>query len=112
MPVCSLLCEVSCCSTPTPRIHVGEIDSFRREWIASVLEADPDYFERVKESQAPKYLWIGCSDSRVVAERALGLGVGQLFVHRNVGNCLSHADQNAMSALEYSVQVCTPWTQT
>lgn len=84
-----------------------------REWVESVIATDPEYFERVKSSQAPMYLWIGCSDSRVVAERALGLGVGKLFVHRNVGNCLSHADQNAMSALEYSVQarVCSlvPW---
>jgi hypothetical protein len=76
-----------------------------REWVASVVATDPEYFERCKASQAPKYLWIGCSDSRVVAERALGLGVGELFVHRNVGNCLSQSDQNAMSALEYAVQV-------
>ena len=78
-----------------------------RRWIQSVLENDPDYFSRYKDVQTPQYFWIGCSDSRVVAEAALGLGVGDLFVHRNVGNCISHYDQNAMSALEYSVKVCS-----
>ena len=70
-----------------------------------VKQQDPEYFSRWAETQKPKHLWIGCSDSRVVAEAATGLKVGDIFVHRNVGNVLSHADNNGMSALEYSVKV-------
>jgi hypothetical protein len=71
-----------------------------------VLQKDPEFFTRWAIQQKPQYMWLGCSDSRVVAEAATGLDMGEVFVHRNVGNVLSHADNNAMSALEYSVKVC------
>ena len=73
--------------------------------MSSVLERDPEYFSRCAEIQKPSFLWLGCSDSRVVAEAATGLSAGDVFVHRNVGNVLNHSDTNAMSALEYSVKV-------
>ena len=77
-----------------------------RKWVSNTLAEDPEYFSRWAASQKPQHLWIGCSDSRVVAEAATGLKVGDVFVHRNVGNVLSHSDNNAMSALEFSVKVC------
>jgi carbonic anhydrase len=77
-----------------------------RKWVDTVLQQDPQYFSRCAEAQKPEYLWIGCSDSRVVAEAATGLSVGHLFVHRNVGNVVPHADSNAMSAIEYAIRVC------
>jgi carbonic anhydrase len=76
-----------------------------RKWVEAVLEQDPQYFSRWAEVQKPKYLWIGCSDSRVVAEAATGLKVGDLFVHRNIGNQVPRADSNSMSAIEYAIRV-------
>lgn len=78
-----------------------------RIWVSNVLQKDPEFFTRWADFQKPEYMWLGCSDSRVVAEAATGLGMGEVFVHRNVGNVLAHADNNAMSALEYSVKVCS-----
>src|SRR5690606_24506356 len=62
-------------------------------------------FERLKSLQAPRFLWIGCSDSRVSANVIAGLHPGEVFVHRNVANVLSHTDLNALTVLEYAVSV-------
>jgi carbonic anhydrase len=67
--------------------------------------ADPDYFARLVRQQAPEYLWIGCSDSRVPANEIVDMPPGQLFVHRNVGNVVVHTDLNCLSVIQFSVDM-------
>ncbi len=66
---------------------------------------DPAFFERLVQQQSPKYLWIGCSDSRVPANEIVGLAPGELFVHRNVANLVIHTDLNCLAVLQYAVDV-------
>ncbi|WP_246580023.1 carbonate dehydratase [Candidatus Sodalis endolongispinus] len=68
-------------------------------------EEDPGFFERLSLAQKPRFLWIGCSDSRVPAERLTGLEPGELFVHRNVANLVIHTDLNCLSVVQYAVDV-------
>ena len=70
-----------------------------------MTERQPDFFERLVRQQAPRYLWIGCSDSRVPANEIVGLAPGELFVHRNVANLVVHTDLNCLSVLQYAVDV-------
>jgi carbonic anhydrase len=74
-----------------------------RRWAAQITERDPSFFETLARQQAPKYLWIGCSDSRVPANEIVGLKPGELFVHRNVANVVVHSDLNCLSVLQYAV---------
>ena len=76
-----------------------------RAWAASVLERDAQFFRRLEALQAPRYLWIGCSDSRVPANQIVGLAAGEVFVHRNVANVVVHTDLNCLSVLQYAVDV-------
>lgn len=76
-----------------------------RRWAARMVGADPDFFQRLVHQQSPKYLWIGCSDSRVPANQIVGLLPGDLFVHRNVANVVVHTDLNCLSVLQYAVDV-------
>jgi carbonic anhydrase len=76
-----------------------------RAWADAMVAADPDYFARLKHQQAPKYLWIGCSDSRVPANQITGLNPGEVFVHRNVANVVVHADLNCLSAIQFAVDL-------
>lgn len=76
-----------------------------REWAARVTAQDPDFFARLQSQQAPQYLWIGCSDSRVPANQIVGLAPGEVFVHRNVANVVSHTDFNCLAVLQYAVDV-------
>jgi carbonic anhydrase len=75
-----------------------------REWAARLEKNDPGFFSRLVEQQAPEYLWIGCSDSRVPANVITGLVPGAVFVHRNVANVVSLTDINCMSAVEYAIR--------
>ena len=72
-------------------------------WIKRQLETSKDYFEDLGKGQNPELLYIGCSDSRVTAEDLMGLGPGEVFVHRNIANMISGNDLNAMSVVEYAV---------
>ena len=72
-------------------------------WAKKKIEKDPDVFTKNAEVQKPKYLWIGCSDSRIPANEVLGLEPGEVFVHRNVANLVPHSDINCLSVLEYSI---------
>lgn len=72
-------------------------------WIKCKLEEDDCYFEKLGEGQHPELLFIGCSDSRVTAEELMGLGPGDVFVHRNIANMVIGTDLNAMSVVEYAV---------
>jgi len=74
-----------------------------REWISSKTANDAQYFERLATEQNPDYLYIGCSDSRVTAEELMGLGPGDVFVHRNIANLVNNTDLNAACAIEYAV---------
>ncbi len=80
-----------------------ELLDANRAWAASQLAANPDYFRDMAVSQAPEFLWIGCSDSRVPAEDITGCEPGDLFVARNVANLVVHTDMNLMSVIEYAV---------
>jgi len=74
-------------------------------WAEATREADPEFFRRLSGQQAPDYLWIGCSDSRVPANEIVGLLPGELFVHRNVANVVVHTDLNCLSVVQYAVDV-------
>jgi carbonic anhydrase len=76
-----------------------------KEWVQEKLKLDPNYFENLSKGQAPQYLFIGCSDSRVPAEDITKCSPGEMFVHRNVANMVVNADMNIMSVLQYSVEV-------
>lgn len=76
-----------------------------RLWAQSVAEAQPDFFTKLAAQQAPRFLWIGCSDSRVPANQILGLLPGEIFVHRNVANVVVHSDLNCLSVIQYAVEV-------
>src|SRR5260221_8306915 len=76
-----------------------------RAWAQGKVDADPGFFERLEGQQAPAYLWIGCSDSRVPANEIVGLMPGELFVHRNVGNIVVPSDLNCLAVLQYAVDV-------
>jgi carbonic anhydrase len=75
------------------------------EWAAECVRRDPDYFNRLANLQSPKFLWIGCSDSRVPANTIMGLEPGEVFVHRNVGNLVNPGDLNCLSVLQFAVDV-------
>ena len=76
-----------------------------RAWAADMTRQDADFFRRLSEQQAPDYLWIGCSDSRVPANQIVGLVPGEMFVHRNVANVVVHTDLNCLSAIQFAVEV-------
>ncbi|QBB71106.1 carbonate dehydratase [Pseudolysobacter antarcticus] len=76
-----------------------------RLWAASVRAEDPGFFKRLSTQQAPKYLWIGCSDSRVPANQITGMQPGEVFVHRNVANIVVHTDLNCLSAIQFAVDL-------
>lgn len=83
---------------------IQDLLQHNREWARSRLAEDRDYFKRLSGLQAPDYLWIGCSDSRVPANVITGLQPGEVFVHRNVANLVHRADLNLLSVLEFAVE--------
>ncbi len=76
-----------------------------REWAERVSREDPGFFERLSKQQAPNYLWIGCSDSRVPANQVVDIPPGEVFVHRNIANVVVHTDLNCLSVIQYAVDV-------
>jgi carbonic anhydrase len=76
-----------------------------KAWVQDRLALSPHYFSRLADEQTPEYLWIGCSDSRVPAESITGAEAGELFVHRNIANQVSHTDFNLLSVLQFAVDV-------
>jgi carbonic anhydrase len=76
-----------------------------RNWAAEMTRQDPDFFRRLASQQAPRYLWIGCSDSRVPATQITGLLPGEMFVHRNIANVVVHTDLNCLSTIQFAVEV-------
>ena len=76
-----------------------------REWAERISREDPGFFERLSKQQAPNYLWIGCSDSRVPANQVVDLAPGEVFVHRNIANVVVHTDLNCLSVIQFAVDV-------
>jgi carbonic anhydrase len=76
-----------------------------RNWTEQIQAEDPEFFSKLSHQQAPEYLWIGCSDSRVPANEIVGLLPGELFVHRNVANLVVHTDLNCLSVMQYAVDI-------
>jgi carbonic anhydrase len=76
-----------------------------RAWARDMTTREPEFFLKLSGQQTPRYLWSGCSDSRVPANEIVGLAPGELFVHRNVANVVVHTDLNCLSVLQYAVDV-------
>ena len=76
-----------------------------RRWAERMRAEDPAFFEKLAEQQSPRYLWIGCSDSRVPANEIVGLLPGEIFVHRNVANVVVHTDLNCLSVIQFAVEM-------
>lgn len=76
-----------------------------RKWAEGIKASDPDFFQALAKQQAPKFLWIGCADSRVPATQLVGMVPGEMFVHRNVANVVVHTDFNCLSVIQYAVDV-------
>lgn len=76
-----------------------------RKWAQQIKQSQPDFFRKLAAQQSPKYLWIGCSDSRVPANQIMGLMPGEVFVHRNISNVVVDTDLNCMSVIQYAVDV-------
>lgn len=76
-----------------------------KAWASEQLQKDPEFFSRLSHIQTPEFLWIGCSDSRVPADKITGTQPGEIFVHRNIANLVVHTDINLLSVLEYAVDV-------
>jgi carbonic anhydrase len=85
--------------------ELSELLRNNREWAESVRRDDPQFFKRLSQQQAPKFLWIGCSDSRVPANQIMGLAPGEVFVHRNIANVMVHTDLNCLSVIQFAVDV-------
>ena len=85
-------------------IEIQGLFEANREWAAQVERDDPGFFGRLAKQQKPKFLWIGCSDSRVPANQITGLMPGEVFVHRNVANLVMHTDLNCMSVVDFAIQ--------
>ncbi|MCE0557117.1 carbonate dehydratase [Motilimonas sp. E26] len=84
---------------------LGHLLENNEDWAERIKAEDPAFFETLAAQQAPEYLWIGCSDSRVPANQLLGLLPGDIFVHRNIANLVVHTDLNCMSVIQYAVDV-------
>ncbi|MGZ5023767.1 MAG: carbonate dehydratase [Chthoniobacterales bacterium] len=82
-----------------------ELFKNNKAWAARIRQEDPNFFLDLSRQQAPKYLWIGCSDSRVPANEIVGLLPGELFVHRNVANLVVHTDLNCLSVMQFAVDI-------
>jgi carbonic anhydrase len=76
-----------------------------RAWAESIKANDPDFFQTLAKQQSPRFLWIGCADSRVPATQLVGMVPGEMFVHRNVANVVDHTDFNCLSVMQYAVDV-------
>jgi carbonic anhydrase len=76
-----------------------------RAWSEGIRRRDPEFFSRLSQQQRPRYLWIGCADSRVPANDIVGLLPGELFVHRNIANVVVHTDLNCLSVMQFAVDV-------
>lgn len=85
-------------------LHISDLFAHNRRWAQQVEQQQPGFFTRLSQQQHPRYMWIGCSDSRVPANQITGLEPGEVFVHRNVANLVVPSDLNALSTLQFAVE--------
>ena len=85
--------------------NIDQILQNNKTWAQGVISKEPDFFQELAKGQSPKYLWIGCSDSRVPASQVCGLGPGEAFVHRNIANLVQEGDTSCQSVIQYAVSV-------
>jgi carbonic anhydrase len=85
--------------------ELRELLERNKAWAERVRAEDPGFFKQLSTQQAPKYLWIGCSDSRVPANQIMGLAPGEVFVHRNIANVVVHTDLNCLSVIQFAVDL-------
>lgn len=85
-------------------MKIEDVFKNNQKWIAEKLAINPKYFEELSKGQAPEFLYIGCSDSRVTAEDIMGVQPGEVFVHRNIANLVNNIDLNVMSVVNYAVR--------
>lgn len=86
-------------------INLDHLFARNRQWAEEMVAQDPEYFKRLVSQQLPKYFWIGCSDSRVPSTQITNLPPGDIFVHRNVANLVSHSDLSLLSVMQFAVDV-------
>ena len=84
-------------------MEIDQIFKNNKKWVSEKLELNANYFENLASGQAPEYLYIGCSDSRVTAETMMGAEPGEIFVHRNIANLVPNTDLSVMSVINYAV---------
>ena len=84
--------------------NIDELFEHNRRWAEATKQREPGFFTRLAQQQHPKYMWIGCADSRVPANQLTGLDPGEVFVHRNVANVVVHSDLNALSTIQFAVE--------
>ncbi|WP_082648522.1 carbonate dehydratase [Lysobacter capsici] len=97
--------DVTGAVNPGSSITLDELLERNREWSERVNAEDPGFFDRLSQQQAPEYLWIGCSDSRVPANQIIDMAPGEVFVHRNIANVVVHTDLNCLSVIQFAVDV-------
>ncbi|MBS0514435.1 MAG: carbonate dehydratase [Proteobacteria bacterium] len=90
---------------PPSKSRLAHLLERNHAWSLDLRRRDPDYFHRLADQQAPKYLWIGCSDSRVPANQIIDMAPGEVFVQRNVANVVVHTDLNCLSTIQFAVDV-------
>ncbi len=83
---------------------IDDLFEHNRRWAEATKQREPGFFTRLAQQQSPKYMWIGCADSRVPANQITGLDPGEVFVHRNVANVVVHSDLNALSTIQFAVE--------
>src|SRR3954463_3005836 len=86
-------------------LSINDLFAHNRAWAAQMEKDRPGFFSGLTQQQKPKFMWIGCSDSRVPANQITGLEPGEVFVHRNVANIVVHSDLNALSAIQFAVDM-------
>jgi carbonic anhydrase len=91
-------------NTPPPN-PLDDLLERNKEWSERINAEDPGFFDGLSQQQAPEYLWIGCSDSRVPANQIIDMAPGEVFVHRNIANVVVHTDLNCLSVIQYAVDV-------
>lgn len=89
----------------TTDLTAEELFERNREWAATMVAKDPNFFKALAAQQTPEYLWIGCSDSRVPANELLGMAPGELFVHRNIANVVVPSDLNCLTVLQFAIDI-------
>jgi carbonic anhydrase len=85
--------------------NINQLFANNQAWVKEILDTNPDFFQALSQQQTPKFLWIGCSDSRVPANQITGLPPGEVFVHRNIANLMIHTDLNSLSVLQFAVDI-------